>query len=91
MITNTKNEILGFTGRPKEIKKIAFQVINVLQNYKRGDVVVALSILWITLCERFDVRLEDILTTAYRLRNDTYDNKWDAQFVAIKEYMKHEL
>lgn len=91
MITNKKREILGFSSSPKKIKLIAMRVISLLQDYPRGDIVVALAVLWLMVCERFNVDSSDIMNVAYKMRNETFDNKHDHQFRAIKEYMEHEL
>lgn len=91
MLTNNKREILGFSSSPKVIKTIAMLIINVLQDFKKGDIVVAIGVLWLMVCERFNVNEADYLAIAYRMRNETFDNKHDHQFRAIQEYMKNEL
>lgn len=91
MITNKDGEILGFSSNSKTIKKISMRIVTLLQDYKRGDFVIALAVLWLSVCERFNVDPCKALDIAQRMRNETFDSKHDHQFKAIQEYMKHEL
>lgn len=54
MMTNKDGDILGFSGNPKTIKTISMRMITLLQDYKRGDLVIALAVLWLGICERFN-------------------------------------
>lgn len=90
-MSKSYNPILAFVSPPKKIKVISMRIIDLLQDYKRGDIVIALAVLWLGICERFDVKPSDALGVANRMRTETFDNKHDSQFRAIKEYMEHEL
>ncbi len=91
MITNKDGDILGFSSSPKKIKVISMRTLTLLQDYKRGDIVIALSVLWLGLCERYNVEPSYVLGIAQRIRTETFDNQQDSQFRAIKDYMEHEL
>jgi hypothetical protein len=91
MIVNKRQDLLGFSSSSRLIKRIAMEIINVLQNYKSGDIVVAASVIWLMICERFEVEPNDMLAKAERIRDQTYDSKFDHQFLALQEYFKHEL
>ena len=91
MVTNKNREILGFSSSSKKIKQISMRVITLLQDYKRGDIVVSLAVLWLGVCERFNVDPHYVLSIAEKMRSDTFDNKHDSQFRAIKNYMDNEL
>lgn len=91
MIVTKRDNLLGFSSSSKTIKKIAMQLINVLQDYKRGDIVVAAAVIWLMICERFEVEPNDMLAKAARIRDVTYDSKFDHQFLALQEYFKNEL
>lgn len=91
MIVNNQNEILRFSSNSTKIKNITYQILTLLQNHPRGDFVVSMGVLWLMLCERFDVNPVDILTIAERMRNETFENKYDSQFRALQEYLKHEI
>ncbi len=91
MIINKKNEILGFSSNPKTIKKIAINVTTLLQDYKRGDFIVALAVLWLMICERFEVDPIRVMSFANRIKYETFGHKHDSQLRAIKDYMDNEL
>lgn len=91
MITNKKGKLLGAKNSSVHIKKIFVRVINLLQDYKRGDIVVVLSCLWLMACEVYEVEPNDVLGTAHRIMNETEDDPHNSQFKAMKEYMRDEL
>lgn len=92
MLVNNKGNILGSTSNPKTIRNITVQIISLLQDYKRGDIIYAASIVWLLLCERFDVSPNDMLAKAERIKADLYvEGKMDHQLLAMKEYFKNEL
>ena len=91
MIITKKDEMLGFSSSSKKIKQISMRVINLLQDYKRGDIVITLAVLWLGVCERFDVRPVEVMSVANRIRTQTYDSKYNKQFRALKSYMEEEL
>ena len=91
MITSRDGGILGSKGNSTHIKKMSMRVMNLLQDYKRGDIVITLAVLWLGVCERFNVNPGDALGVASRMRTETFDNKHQAQFKALKEYMDAEL
>ena len=91
VITSRKKEILGFSSSSKAIKKITIKVISFLQDYPRGDIVVSLAVLWLGVCERFDVCPHEVLSMAERMRTKTFDNKHQSQFKALKEYFENDL
>ncbi len=91
MISSKKRELLGSKGSSLEIKKICMRVMNLLQDYKRGDIVVTLAVLWLAVCERFDVEPHEVLSVANKIRTQTFDNKHNAQFKALKDYMNNDL
>lgn len=91
MIVTKRDNLLGFSSSSKTIKQIAMRMINVLQDYKRGDIIVSAAVIWLMICERFEVEPNDMLAKAERIRDATYDNKFDHQFLALQEYFKNEL
>ena len=91
MITDKNDNILRFSSNPDKIKKLSMRVITTLQDYPRGDIIVALSVLWLMLCERYEVRHSDVLNIAETMRNKTFDDPRNAQFKALRDYMKDEL
>lgn len=91
MISSRKRELLGSKGSSLEIKKICMRVISLLQDYKRGDIVVTLAVLWLSVCERFDVEPNEALSVANKMRTQTFDNKHSAQFRALKDYINDDL
>lgn len=91
MITNKSGDILGFSSSPKQISTLATKVTTLLQDYKRGDIVITLAVLWLMVCERFNVNPTDMMSVASRMRTETYDSKHTLNFRALKDYMEHEL
>lgn len=91
MITNSKGHLLGFSSSPKKIKKIATKIIASLQDHPRGDIVVALSVLWLMICARYQLKHHEVLQVAERMYYETQDSSEDPEFKAIKEYMEDEL
>ncbi len=83
----------GFTISPnvKKTKQICFLIIDLLQQFRKEDHVVSLAILWVLICERYNVRPVEVLTCADKILKETLDEQHATQLKALKEYMKHEL
>jgi hypothetical protein len=91
MIVDDDGNILAFSSSSAMVKKLVIKTSTVLQDYKKGDIIVALAVFWLMVCERYNVRPEDMIGFAKRLRDDTYDNKHNHEFRALKDYLDNEF
>jgi len=74
-------------------KQICFLVIDVLQQFRKEDVVVTLAILWLMVCDRYKLKTWEVLDTAQAIINDAFTTDFNDQdqLKALKEYIKNEL
>lgn len=91
MIADKHGRLLGSSQSAQQIARICMRTISLLQDFRRGDVVIALGVLWVSVCERFNVNPVDAISVANRIRYETFDAKNATQFRAIKDYMDNEL
>ena len=89
----TYREKFGFIMNPnaKRTKQICFIVIDALQQFRKEDIVVAVGILWLMLCDRFNLKPCDVLNTSEAIIRDSFSGEDQDQLTALKEYMKNEL
>jgi hypothetical protein len=73
------------------IKTVSMSVVNALQNFRKGDQVVGLAVVWILVCERFDIKPIEIIPFANKLLHQTFDSKYNPEFSALKDYVHGEL
>lgn len=91
MITNKKQKLLSFSSNPKLISKLCLQVVHILQDEKPGDVTVSLALLMLVVAEAFECEPSEILPIAHAMRERTFKNKYNQEYIALKEYVNHEL
>ena len=78
-------------SRPKEIGELAYKVIDLLQDYPKGDQTAAIAVLFYQLCKTHEVRAPDALRVAENILVHVYENVTHLEYRALKEYMKNEL
>lgn len=84
---------IGFMMFPSShrTKQICFLVIDVLQQFKKEDTVVALAILWLMICDRYKLKTWEVLDTAQAILNASFSGENKDQLTALREYMKNDL
>lgn len=73
------------------VQKVCFIIIDAIQHLRKEDHVVSLAVLWLMMCERFDIKPHEVLTVADNIMKETIDQGHRQQLKALKEYMKNEL
>lgn len=76
---------------PKETATAAFRVLDRLQLAKPGIQPLALAAVFKLFCEVKGLSPAYVLTRIDRIEGDVGDIRWQTEFRAIREYIKHEL
>lgn len=68
-----------------------FTVIDTLQKLPQHEQLLAMSSLFILLCEKYNVSERNVLEYADHIMKDADRKDWRPEYKAIKQYLKEEL
>jgi len=75
----------------QEAQRVAFKIINVLQNEPEGKQVAGAALLFLLLCERFKQSPRDVLNKSARMLYDAFSEGTGEHARAMQTYLLKEL
>lgn len=73
----------------KRVASASISVIDRLQNFKSQEQVMSAAVVFLTLCDHFKVKAQDVFTTTKNLMNEKHELRHE--FAAVRDYVKYEI
>lgn len=82
---------IGISNNTSLVPEFSFLILDKLQSSWKGNVVLSVAVVFVLICERFNLDKGDLIRYAQNLLNQNIDSATYTQYKAIKDFLENEM